>query len=179
MVSSRCKALVKSELEKFGLHCLAVELAEVEIEESISVEIKNQLIVDLKKLGYPLIEDKKNILIEQIKAIIIELVHYRETQIKTNLSVYLSEKLQYDYTYLANVFSETHGNTIEHFFLTHRIERAKELLAYDELNITEIADKLHFSSVAHLSNQFKKVTGLTPSHYKHLRIRKRQPLERV
>jgi AraC-like DNA-binding protein len=171
--------LVKSELERIGLHCMTIELCEVEVEEYISTEKRNQIIVDLKKIGYPLIEDKKIIIIEQIKAIIIELVHYRETPLKTNLSVYLSEKLQYDYTYLANIFSETHGHTIEQFFLTHRVERAKELLVYDELNITEIADKLHFSSVAHLSNQFRKVTGITPSHYKHLRKRKRQPLEKV
>jgi AraC-like DNA-binding protein len=179
MVSNRCKVLVRSELELLGLHCLTVDLCEVEVEEYISIEKKNQLNVAMKKIGYPLIEDHKTILIEQIKAIIIELVHYNETQIKTNLSDYLSEKLHYDYTYLANIFSETHGHTIEHFFLTHRIERAKELLVYDELNVTEIACKLHFSSVAHLSNQFRKVTGLTPSHYKHLRIRKRQPLEKV
>jgi AraC-like DNA-binding protein len=171
--------LVKSELERLGLHCMTIELCEAEIEEYISLEKKNELIVDLKKIGYPLIEDKKTILIEQIKAIIIELVHYRKSQLKTNLSDYLCEKLEYDYTYLANIFSETHGNTIEQFFLIHRIERAKELLGYDELNITEIANKLHFSSVAHLSNQFKKLTGLTPSQYKHLRIRKRQPLEKV
>jgi len=158
---------------------MTIELCEVEVEEYISTEKRNQIIVDLKKIGYPLIEDKKIIIIEQIKAIIIELVHYRETPLKTNLSVYLSEKLQYDYTYLANIFSETHGHTIEQFFLIHRVERAKELLVYDELNITEIADKLHFSSVAHLSNQFRKVTGITPSHYKHLRKRKRQPLEKV
>jgi len=179
MVSNRCKVLVKSELERIGLHCMTIELCEVEVEEYISTEKRNQIIVDLKKIGYPLIEDKKIIIIEQIKAIIIELVHYRETPLKTNLSVYLSEKLQYDYTYLANIFSETHGHTIEQFFLIHRVERAKELLVYDELNITEIADKLHFSSVAHLSNQFRKVTGITPSHYKHLRKRKRQPLEKV
>jgi AraC-like DNA-binding protein len=151
----------------------------VEVEEYISTEKKNQLTVDMKKIGYPLIEDHKTVLIEQIKTIIIELVHYRKSQLKTNLSDYLCEKIHYDYTYLANIFSETHGNTIEQFFLMHRIERAKELLAYGELNITEIADKLHFSSVAHLSNQFKKITGLTPSQYKHLRIRKRQPLEKV
>jgi AraC-like DNA-binding protein len=179
MVSNRCKVLVKSEIEGLGYHCTTVELCEVEIEENISAEKKEQLCAELEKIGYPLIEDHKTILIEQIKAIIIELVHYRKSQLKTNLSDYLSEKLQYDYSYLANIFSETHGHTIEYFFLTHRIERAKELLAYDELNITEIADKLHFSSVAHLSNQFKKMTGLTPSQYKHLRIRKRQPLEKV
>jgi AraC-like DNA-binding protein len=179
MVSNRCKVLVKSELERLGLHCMTIELCEVEVEEYISTEKKNQIMLDLQKIGYPMIEDNKIILVEQIKAIIIELVHYRKSQLKTNLSDYLSEKLQYDYTYLANIFSEFHGHTIEHFFLTHRIERAKELLAYGELNITEIADKLHFSSVGHLSNQFKKLTGLTPSQYKHLRIKKRQPLEKV
>lgn len=179
MVSNRCRVLVKSEFERLGLHCITVELGEAEIEQNISAEKKNQLMVGLKKLGFPLIEDKKSILVEQTKAIIINLVHYSDYQIKSNLSVYLSEKLCYDYTYLANLFSETYGNTIENYFLTHRIERTKELLVYDELNITEIADNLHFSSVAHMSNQFKKYTGLTPSQYKHLKIRKREPLEKV
>jgi len=179
MVSNRCKMHVKSELEKLGLHCSALELGEAEIEGSLSDEMKDLLNTGLKKAGLLLIEDKKNILIEKIKTIIIELVHYTDRQIKVNLSLYLSEKLNYDYTYLANIFSEAHGNTIEHFLLNHRVERAKELLVYDELNITEIAHKLHYSSVAHLSNQFKKITGLTPSQYKHLKIRKRKTLENV
>jgi len=179
MVSNRCKIIVKSELTKLGLHYVMEGLGEVEIMESLSEEKQNQLNIALKKSGLALIEDKKSILIEKIKNIIVELVHYSEEQLKINFSDYLSEKLNYDYTYLANLFSENQGTTIEHFFISHKIERIKELLVYDELNITEIAYKLHYSSVAHLSNQFKKVTGLTPSHYKHLKLKKRKLLENV
>lgn len=179
MVSNRCKMIVKSELEKLGLHFKNLNFGEVEITEEFPEENKNQLNISLKKSGLALIDDKKDVLVEKIKNIIIELVHYSEKQLKINLSDYLSEKLNYDYTYLANLFSEHQGITIEHFFLNHKIERVKELLIYDELNITEIADRMHYSSVAHLSNQFKKMTGLTPSHYKHLKVKKRTPLERV
>lgn len=179
MVSNRCKMHVQSELEKLGLHYSSLNLGEVEIDENITEEQKVRLNAGLKKVGIELIEDKKTILIEKIKTIIIELIHYSDKQIQKNFSLYLSEKLNYNYTYLANLFSENQGITIEHFLLTHRIERAKELLIYDELNITEIADRLYYSSVAHLSTQFKKITGLTPSEYKHLKIRKRQPLESV
>ena len=171
--------IVKSELEKLGLHFKTLILGEVEITEELSEEYKNQLNINLKKSGLSLIEDKKGILVEKIKNIIIELVHYSENQLKINFSDYLSQKLNYDYTYLANLFSEHQGITIEHYFLNHKIERVKELLIYDELNITEIADLLHYSSVAHLSNQFKKMTGLTPSVYKHLKVKKRKPLEKV
>lgn len=179
MVSNRCKLIVKSELEKLGLHYTTINLGEVEITEDLSGEKHDLLDFNLKKSGLALIDDKKDILIEKIKIIIIELVHYSENQLKINISDYLSAKLDYDYTYLANLFSENQGITIEHFFLNHKIERVKELLIYDELNITEIAEKLHYSSVAHLSNQFKKMTGLTPSQYKHLRVKKRKPLEKV
>jgi AraC-like DNA-binding protein len=127
----------------------------------------------LKNIGLELLEDKKNIMVERIKTIIIELVHFNEDQIKTNLSDYLSEKLNHNYTYLSNLFSEIKGTTIEKFYLANKIERVKELLVYDELNLTEIAWKLHYSSVAHLSNQFKKMTGLTPSHFKNLRNKNR------
>jgi AraC-like DNA-binding protein len=177
MVSNRCKMILKSELEKFGFHYKKMELGEVEILENITTEQMRKLNTGLKTSGLELLDDKKSVLIEKIKNIIIELVHYSDEQIKVNFSDYLSEKLNYDYTYLANLFSENNSTTIEHFYLAHKIERAKELLIYDELNITEIADKLHYSSVAHLSNQFKKFTGLTPSHYKHLKSRKRKPLE--
>jgi len=179
MVSNRCKMIVKSELEKLGLHFKTISLGEVEITDELSEEYKNQLNINLKKSGLALIEDKKGILVEKIKNTIIELVHYSEKQLKINLSDFLSQKLNYDYTYLANLFSEYQGITIEHLFLNHKIERVKELLIYDELNITEIADLMHYSSVAHLSNQFKKITGLTPSHYKHLKVKKRKPLEKV
>lgn len=171
--------IVKSELEKLGLHFKTINLGEVEITDELSEENMNLLNFNLKKSGLGILEDKKGILVEKIKNTIIELVHYSEEQIKTNLSDYLSQKLNYDYTYLANMFSEHQGITIEHFFLNHKIERVKELLIYDELNITEISYRMHYSSVAHLSNQFKKMTGLSPTQYKYLRIKKRKPLEKV
>lgn len=171
--------IVKSELKKLGLHFILVELGEVEIMENISEEQFDLLNVGLKKTGLSLLDDKRSILIEKIKNNIVEFVHYTDEKLKINFSDYLSEKLHYDYTYLANLFSDNQGITIEHFILTHKIERVKELLIYDELNITEIADILHYSSVAHLSNQFKKMTGLTPSNYKHLRLKKRKPLENM
>jgi len=171
--------VVKSELEKLGLHYSKVELGEAEIMEDISSEQMHQLGVALKKTGLELMDDKKSILVEKIKTIIIELVHYTDDQIKTNLSDYLSEKLNYNYTYLANLFSEFKGTTIEKYYLAHKIEKVKELLVYDELNLTEIADKLHYSSVAHLSNQFKKMTGLTPSHFKNLKHKRREALGNV
>jgi AraC-like DNA-binding protein len=177
MVSNRCKMILKSELEKFGLHYIILELGEVDIMEEVSPEKRILLNTGLQNSGLALIEDKKSILIEKIKNAIIELVHYSESQLKENFSVYLSEKLNHDYTYLSNIFSENQDTTIAHFLLMHKIERAKELLIYDELNITEIADKLHYSSVCHFSNQFKKLTGLTPSQYKHLKNKRRKSLE--
>lgn len=179
MVSDRCKTLVKTELEKLGFHYILVDLGEVEIVEDLSTEQLKQLDDELLQSGLSLISDHKSILIEQIKNTVIELVHYTDEQIKINFSDYLSEKLNYDYTYLANLFSEHQGVNIEHFLLTHRIEKVKELLVYDEMNISEIAYKLHFSSTAHLSNQFKKMTGLTPSDYKRLKLKLRTPLENV
>jgi AraC-like DNA-binding protein len=179
MVCSRCKMVVRSELEKFGLHHLRIELGEAEIMEDISKEQLDRLSVALKKSGLELMDDKKSILVEKIKTAIIELVHYTDKQIKINLSDYLSQKLQHDYTYLANLFSEVKGTTIEKFYLAHKIEKVKELIVYDELNLTEIAYKLHYSSVAHLSNQFKKMTGLTPSHFKHLKNKRRSVLGKV
>jgi AraC-type DNA-binding domain-containing proteins len=168
--------VVKSELEKLGLHYLSVDLGEAEIIENPSVEQLSQLNIALRKSGLELMENKKSILVEKIKSIIIELVHYNDDQIKINLSVFLSEKLNFNYTYLANLFSEVKGTTIEQFYLAHKIEKVKELLVYDELNLTEIAWKLHYSSVAHLSNQFKKMTGLTPSHFKNLKNKRRSTL---
>lgn len=179
MVCIRCKMVVKSELEKLGLHYTSVELGEVEIIEDISSDQFKQLGLALKKTGLELMDDKKSIIVEKIKTIIIELVHYSDDQIKINLSDYLSEKLNYNYTYLANLFSEVKGTTIEQFYLAHKIEKVKELLVYDELNLTEIAYKLHYSSVAHLSNQFKKITGLTPSHFKNLKQKRRSTLGNV
>ena len=177
MVGDRCKLKVKAELEKLGVNYAAIELGQVEILERLSNEQLQLLDLGLKKSGLALLEDKKLILIERIRNIIIELIHYSDKPPKINFSEYLSEKLNYDYTYLANIFSEIQGITIEHYLIKHKIERIKELLIYDELNVTEIADKMHYSSVAHLSNQFKKYTGLTPSHYKHLKYKGRKTLD--
>jgi len=170
---------VKSELEKLGLQHTRVELGEAEIMEDLSVEQLDNLNTSLKKIGLELLDDNRNIMVEKIKIIIIELVHYNEDQIKTNLSDYLSEKLNHNYTYLSNLFSEIKGTTIEKYYLSNKIEKVKELLVYDELNLTEIAWKLHYSSVAHLSNQFKKMTGLTPSHFKNLKHKRRNALGNV
>src|SRR4030042_4299828 len=179
IVCIRCKMVVKSELEKLGLHYVTVDLGEVEIAEEISEKQRADLSIALKKYGLELMDDKRSILVEKIKTIIIELVHYTDEQIKINLSDHVSEKLNYNYTYLANLFSEVKGTTIEKFYLAHKIEKVKELLVYDELNLTEIAWKLHYSSVAHLSNQFKKMTGLTPTYFKNLKHKRRQPLGNV
>ena len=160
MVSIRCKMVVKSELDKLGLHYLKVELGEVNIKENLTDEQRNQLKTELLKSGLELMDDKKAILIEKIKNLIVEMVHYSEEVPKTNFSDFLSEKLNHDYTYLANLFSEVTGITIEQYMIAHKIERVKELLIYDELTLTEISYRLNYSSVAHLSNQFKKVTGL-------------------
>jgi len=165
--------VVKSELKKLGLHYVTVDLGEAEIMESITTEQLDHLSIGLKKSGLELMDDKKSILVEKIKMIIIELVHYTDEQIKINLSDYLNEKLHHDYTYLANLFTEVKGTTIEKFYLAHKIEKVKELLVYDELTLTEIAYKLNYSSVAHLSNQFKRITGLTPSHFKNLKHKRR------
>ena len=171
--------VVKAELEKFGLEYVDVRIGEADIIGDIPPELIEKLNIALKKSGLELMSNKKSILVEKIKAVIIELVHYSEEQIKVNLSDYLSEKLEHDYTYLANLFSEVKGITIEKFYLKHKIEKVKELIVYDELNLSEIAFKLHYSSVAHLSNQFKKHTGLTPSHFKMLKNKRRNTLENV
>jgi len=171
--------LVKAELEKLGIRYKTVELGEAELEENISEEQRNLLNSALKKSGIELMEDKKSILIQQIKNIIVEQVHYTEEPLEINFSVYLSQKLQYDYTYLANLFSESQGITLEHYHIIHKIERVKELLVYDELNISEIASKMNYSSTAHLSSQFKKITGLSPSFFKKLKDKKRGSLEDI
>jgi AraC-like DNA-binding protein len=171
--------VVKAELEKLGLQYVYVKIGEADIVGDVKPEQLEQLKLDLKKAGLVLMDNKKSVLVEKIKSAIIELVHYTEDQIKVNLSDYLSEKLNFDYTYLANLFSEVKGITIEKFYLTHKIERVKELIVYDELNLSEIAWKMHYSSVAHLSNQFKKYTGLTPSHFKNLKNKRRETLEDV
>jgi YesN/AraC family two-component response regulator len=179
MVCIRCKKVVKDELTKLGLHYIFVELGEVSILEDISVAQQEAFKIALLKSGLELMDDKKSILIQKIKNVIIDLVHYSEEPLIVNFSVFLSEKLNYDYTYLANLFSEVQGTTIEKFIIAHKIERVKELIIYNELNLTEIAYQLHYSSVAHLSTQFKKVTGLTPSHFKQLKNKRRSMLEDV
>jgi AraC-like DNA-binding protein len=179
MVSNRCKAVVKEELKKLGLHFIIVDLGEVEILEQISEEQRNQLKTALFQAGLELMEDKKGILIEKIKNVIVEMIHHNNEMPSIKFSTYLSKKLQYDYTYLANLFSEVQGTTIEQFLIGHKIERIKELIIYGELNMTEIAWKMNYSSVAHLSNQFKKVTGLTPSHFKQLKLKRRLPIEEI
>ena len=179
MVSIRCKMLVKAELDKLGLHYGAVELGEVEIRETLSEKQREQIKSALLKSGLELMDDKKSILIEKIKNVIVELIHYSDELPNINFSDFLSEKLHYDYTYLANLFSEVQGTTIQQYVILHKIERVKELLVYDELNLTEIAYKLRYSSVAHLSNQFKKITGLTPTHFKELRHKRRKMLENL
>jgi AraC-like DNA-binding protein len=179
MVTIRCKMVVQSELKKLGLHYTTVELGEAETVEDISPGQMALLDVALRKTGLELMDDQKSILVERIKAIIIEQVHYNDEQLKVNLSEYLSEKLNHSYSFLANLFSEVKGITIENFFLAHKIEKVKELLVYDELSLTEIAYRLYYSSVAHLSNQFKKMTGLTPSHFKNLKHKRRRTLDSI
>jgi len=179
MVSLRCKLIVKSELEKMHLHFTVIELGEVEIMENLSAEQQKQLKTSLLNFGLELLEDKKSMLIEKIKTIIIEMIHYTDEPPVLNFSAYLSEKLNYDYNYLSNLFSEVKGTTIEHFIIAHKIERAKELLIYNELTLTEIAEKLHYSNVAHLSNQFKKVTGLTPTFFKKMKHKRLIALENL
>lgn len=179
MVSNRCKMMVKEELKKLGLHFIVVDLGEIEIMEEISMELREQLKESLLQSGLELMDNKKAVLIEKTKNVIIQMVHHAEEMIKINFSDYLSEKLNHDYTYIANLFSEVQGTTIEQFIIAHKIERIKELIIYGELNITEIAWKMNYSSVAHLSNQFKKVTGLSPSHFKNLKVKRRIPIEEI
>jgi AraC-like DNA-binding protein len=177
MVSHRCKMMVKEELNKLGLHYVIVELGMVEILEDITPEQRYQLKENLSMSGLELLDDKKAILIEKIKNIITEMVHHSEEVPKVNYSDYISEKLDLNYTYLANIFSEVKGMTIQQFIIIQKIERVKELLLYNELNLTEISYKMHYSSVAHLSNQFKKVTGLAPSFFRNLKQKRESNLE--
>ncbi len=177
MVSLRCKMVVKEELKKLGLHYVNIDLGTIEILEDITDFQRDALRKNLKKYGLELLDDKRKIIIEKIKSLIIEMIHYSDELPKVNYSDYISEKLGYDYTYLANTFSEVKGITIQQFIIIHKIERIKELLLYDELNLTEISYLLHYSSVSHLSNQFKKITGLTPSYYKKLKKKRLKNLE--
>jgi len=177
MVSLRCKMLVKAELEKMNIFYKSIELGEAELKDPISGTQYDELKAALLKAGLELMDDKKAMLVEKIKKVIIEMVHYVDELPETNFSDYLSEKLNHNYTYLSNLFSEVKGITIEHYIIIHKIEKVKELIIYDELNLTEIAYKMNYSSVAHLSNQFKKITGLTPSFFKQLKDKRRNALE--
>lgn len=179
MVSTRCKMTVKQELTRLGLNFILVDLGEVEIMEELSGDALEELRLALRRSGLELMDDKKAMLIEKIKNVITEMIHNSDEALKVNYSDYLSEKLNYDYTYLSNIFSEMKGITIQQFIIIHKIEKVKELLLYEELTLTEIAYKMHYSSVAHLSNQFKKVTGLSPSHYMLLKDKKRRPIEEI
>jgi len=179
MVSLRCKMLVKEELNKLGLDCVSVELGMAEIQDDITAEVREVFRNNLKKAGLELLDDKKDILVEKIKNVIIEMIHHAEDIPDVNDSDFISEKLGYDYTYLSNTFSEVKGMTIQKFIILHKIEKAKEMLLYDEDNLTEIAFKLNYSSVAHLSNQFKKITGFTPSFFKEMKFKREINLENL
>lgn len=177
MVCSRCIMVVKDELIKFGVHPTSVELGEVEIKEELNTQKKNELNKILQSFGFEMIDDKRSKLIEKIKNTIVDLVHYSDEQLKTNFSAHISKELHHDYNYLSNLFSEVEGKTIEKYFIAQKIEKVKELLKYGELSLSEIANRLGYSSVAYLSNQFKKQTGLTPTFYKTLKKSKRKNIE--
>lgn len=179
MVSLRCKMVVKEELKKLGIPYASVELGMVDLISKITPSQREKLRSNLAGCGLQLLDDKKQILIEKIKNVIVEMIHYSDELPKVNYSDYISEKLHLDYTYLSNCFSDVKGITIQQYIIFHKIERVKELLLYDELNLTEISYKLNYSSVAHLSNQFKKVTGLTPTYFKTLKKKRRQNLENL
>lgn len=179
MVCGRCKMVVKDELTKFGLHPEKIDLGEVEIQEELDEQQKNDLNKTLQYFGFELMDDKKSKIIEKIKNTIVDLVHYADGRLKTNFSEHISKKLLHDYNYLSNLFSEVEGTTIEKYFIAQKIEKVKELLKYDELTLSQIADRLGYSSVAYLSNQFKKQTGLTPTFYKSLGKNSRKSIDNL
>lgn len=179
MVCNRCKMVVKSELEKLGLRPLAVDLGEVEIADELEGYQRQDIHAALQKFGFALLDDKKSVIIERVKNLLVDLVQNKNNQLKTNLSDYLSRELNHDYTYITNLFTQVEGTTIEQYFIAQKIERVKELLVYGELTLSEISYQLNYSSVSHLGKQFKKVTGLTPSHYIQLKEKKRNPLDEL
>uniref|UniRef100_A0AB33KXD4 HTH araC/xylS-type domain-containing protein n=1 Tax=Tenacibaculum sp. Pbs-1 TaxID=3238748 RepID=A0AB33KXD4_9FLAO len=179
MVCNRCILVIQNELDKLGVGVKSIKLGEVILEKELTSDEKERLDKILLDLGFEIIDDKKNRIIEKIKNLIINLVHHQDSETKINLSELLSNELHHDYNYLSNLFSEVEGTTIEKYFIAQKIEKVKELLVYDELSLSEIAFRLHYSSVAYLSNQFKKVTGLTPSHFKKIRKDRRKPLDEV
>lgn len=171
--------VVESEFEKLGLQTIAVELGEVELEQEISDEQKEVLLKNLQILGFDLIDDKKTKTVERIKNLIVDLVHHKNNDLKINLSDYLAENLNQDYNSLSNLFSEIENTTIEKYFISQKIEKVKELLVYNELSLSEIADILNYSNVAHLSNQFKKITGFTPTSFKQSKDKMRIQIENI
>ncbi len=179
MVCIRCEMVVKSVLKEMKLPYLYVIIGEVETENTLPTEKIEQFDIELKKYGLELLMGRKSIIVENIKNVIIQLVHYSDKNIRVNLSVHLSEKLKLEYPFLSKLFIEVKGITIEHFFILHRIERAKELMIYDELSLADIADKLYFSSESHLSKQFKKLTGITPTQFKQLKDNRRGSINNV
>ncbi|TVQ07218.1 MAG: AraC family transcriptional regulator [Bacteroidetes bacterium] len=179
MVSQRCKLKVTEELTKLNIDFLSIDLGTVELTEDITLEQHERLKENLLSSGLELMEDKKSILVERVKNSIIKMIHESEDLPKVNYSDYISEQLDYDYTYLSNIFTEVKGITIQQYIINNKIERVKELLLYNELNLTEISYKLHYSSVAHLSNQFRKVTGLSPSFFKQLKHNRKENLENL
>ena len=179
MVCNRCRMVVKTELEKLGLQPLSVNLGEIELAEKPTSGQLSALKDNLSALGFELIDDKKGRTIEKIKNLVIELIHHAEEQTKLKYSEYLSQKLNRDYSSLSKLFSEVEGLTIEQYIINQKIEKVKELLVYDELSLSEIAWRLGYSSVAHLSAQFKKVSGLTPSFYKDKGMHQRKGLDEV
>lgn len=179
MVCQRCIMAVRSILDELGIRFTSIRLGEVDLHDEPSGQVMQELSARLTGIGFELIDDRKGRIIEKIKNAVIELVHHSSDTPKTNLSDHLAEKLHYDYNYLSRLFSDIEGTTIEKYFIAQRIEKVKELLVYDERSLSEIAWQMGYSSVAHLSNQFKKVTGLTPSHFRQIRAEKRKPLDEV
>lgn len=179
MVCNRCKMVVKSEMEELGLFPLEVELGEVTLKNDLTEEEKKRVNDRFLELGFELIDDKKSRLIERVKNLVVELVHHSGENLNINVSEYLVQHIAMEYNYLSNLFSEVEGTTIEKFYIAQRIERVKELLVYDELSLSQIADQMGYSSVAYLSTQFKKVVGLTPSYFKTVKAAKRQSIDQL
>lgn len=179
MVCNRCIMVVDDLLRGHGIAPVSVRLGEVVLVEKLPEGKKRELSGELSRLGFELIDDRRTRLIEQVKNTIIQLVHRENGYLKTNLSDYIAGRVNHDYSYVSNLFSEVEGTTIEKYYIAQKIERVKELLVYDEMTAGEIADMMNYSSAAHMSSQFKKVTGLTPSHYKQIKDKKRKPLDEV
>mgnify|MGYP001605207020 CR=1 FL=1 len=179
MVCDRCKWVVKTEIEKLGFKANVIDLGEIELETDIEPDQKKQIKEALEKFGFELIDDKKSRIIEKIKALLIDVTQNKNADLSKNLSLYIAEHLNQDYSKLSNLFSEVEGISIEKYFINLKIEKAKELIMYDELSLSEIADMLNYSNVAHLSNQFKKVTGFTPSYFKQIKVAKRTQIDKL